>query len=582
MAARQRSPYPFAEMRHAQRFPRLPAAAVLAALCAACATVPPRAPGGPASPAPAPTTAAPANPQQAQPTAAPGGRPVPSTAEGSRAARLGPDGKPLEPAVPGAPLTFPAVDGPLAVKVIYPPPRHVMAVRDSTFIFGSVGSGRASLSINGAPVTVNPNGSFLAYLPVPRRDAPRYEIVAAKDGDTARLVQEIAWPSAANGGPAPQLVVPATPKFVELLNGNDDAKADTDAVTILRPTQSGTYKWFLHPGTVVELTGERGTWSRVRLDATLDAWVESKFTRPAARASMIMRTARNARVTAADGWSDLRIPITERVPFLVEERMDAYVLTLYGTASDIDIVNLPTNDAVIRDVTWEQVATDRVRVTVHLRRAPYGYLALWDRGAFLLRVRKPPVVASRARPLEGRVIAVDAGHPPIGSTGPTGLYEGDATLMVANALKPLLEAAGATVVMMRTTAGPVALGERPIMARHANADVFVSIHLNAHPDGVNPYRTNGTGAYYFHTRAEPLARAVQRGMVRWMGLRDLGVNYDNLAVVRPTWFPAVLCEGAFVILPDQEAALRTPEFQARYAMGILEGLEEYFKELGAR
>ena len=54
----------------------------------------------------------------------------------------------------------------------------------------------------------------------------------------------------------------------------------------------------------------------------------------------------------------------------------------------------------------------------------------------LLRVRKPPVVASRARPLEGRVIAVDAGHPPIGSTGPTGLYEGDATLMVANALKP--------------------------------------------------------------------------------------------------------------------------------------------------
>ena len=57
---------------------------------------------------------------------------------------------------------------------------------------------------------------------------------------------------------------------------------------------------------------------------------------------------------------------------------------------------------------------------------------------------------------------------------------------------------------------------------------------------------------------------------------------DNLAVVRPTWFPAVLCEGAFVILPDQEAALRTSDFQARYAMGILEGLEEYFRDLGTR
>ena len=42
------------------------------------------------------------------------------------------------------------------------------------------------------------------------------------------------------------------------------------------------------------------------------------------------------------------------------------------------------------------------------------------------------------------------------------------------------------------------------------------------------------------------------------------------------------CEGAFVILPDQEAALRTSDFQARYAMGIMEGLEEYFRELGTR
>ena len=70
--------------------------------------------------------------------------------------------------------------------------------------------------------------------------------------------------------------------------------------------------------------------------------------------------------------------------------------------------------------------------------------------------------------------------------------------------------------------------------------------------------------------------------VQTCALPIFGVNYDNLAVVRPTWFPAVLCEGAFVILPDQEAALRTSDFQARYAMGIMEGLEEYFRELGTR
>ena len=33
---------------------------------------------------------------------------------------------------------------------------------------------------------------------------------------------------------------------------------------------------------------------------------------------------------------------------------------------------------------------------------------------------------------------------------------------------------------------------------------------------------------------------------------------------------------------DQEAALRTPEFQERYARGIADGLESYFRSLGAR
>jgi N-acetylmuramoyl-L-alanine amidase len=33
-------------------------------------------------------------------------------------------------------------------------------------------------------------------------------------------------------------------------------------------------------------------------------------------------------------------------------------------------------------------------------------------------------------------------------------------------------------------------------------------------------------------------------------------------------------------MPDQEAATRTPEYQERYARGIVEGLERYFQSLG--
>jgi hypothetical protein len=66
-----------------------------------------------------------------------------------------------------------------------------------------------------------------------------------------------------------------------------------------------------------------------------------------------------------------------------------------------------------------------------------------------------------------------------------------------------------------------------------------------------------------------------------MHLRDRGTRRSNFAVVRPTWFPAALTEGAFMMLPDQEHAMKTAEYQDAYARSIVEGLEQFFRELGA-
>lgn len=372
-------------------------------------------------------------------------------------------------------------------------------------------------------------------------------------------------------------------RYVSLLNADVDATSDTDQVSILRPSPDGTYKWFLFPGTVLELTGIRGASYRVRLDSHLEAWVEQKAVQPvAAETPAPRRIASNARVVAGERFSDLRVPVTAKPAYQVQEIDDALILTLYGTVSNVDIVNFATDDSTVRDVTWEQENSDRIRFTLHLRHAPYGWLARWEHGTFVLRVRRPPAVDVR-HPLAGRVIAVDAGHPPIGTTGPTGLYEGDVALAVAQQLRTMLEARGATVVMTRTAPGPVALGDRPITARRANAEAFVSVHFNAYPDGVNPFRArNGTNTYFFFDHAEPLARAVQRGLVREIGLPDMGINYDNLAVARQSWMPAILCEGAFLMIPEQEAALRDEAFQKRYAKGIADGLEEYFRGLAGR
>jgi N-acetylmuramoyl-L-alanine amidase len=357
---------------------------------------------------------------------------------------------------------------------------------------------------------------------------------------------------------------------------------DTDRVVIARPVAGGTYKWFLLPGTVVEQTARVGPAARIRLDSGLSVWVEAAELQ-GLPAGFIppKRVTANARVVAAPAggdWSEVIIPMSARPAYAVEEEDRAIVVTLYDTEANTDIVNYASADASVDRVVWEQVTNDRARYTIRLKHAPYGYLVRWDAGSLAIRVRRPPVIDA-ARPLAGLTIAVDAGHPPAGSTGPTGLYEPVATLAVAQRVQAYLEARGAQVVMTRTAPGAFPLNERPVLARRANAHAFVSIHLNALPDGVNPFSAHGTGAYYFNGHSVALARELQRGMVRQMGLRDIGTNYDNLAVLRPTWMPAVLCEGAFLMIPEQEAALRTAEFQDRYALGVVEGIEAYFKGL---
>jgi N-acetylmuramoyl-L-alanine amidase len=358
--------------------------------------------------------------------------------------------------------------------------------------------------------------------------------------------------------------------------------SDTDRVVIGRPQPDNTYKWYLLPGTRLELTGRIGDFVRVRLDAALEMWV------PAAEARLLdpglaspRRVARNARVVPGDGWSDFVIPMAEPPAHLVTENERAIALTLYGTTSATDVTRFVSNDSVIRMVTWEQEASDRLRFTLHLAARPFGYLAFWDdaRSAFVLRVRRPPRILAPRSPLRGLTIAVDPGHPPIGATGPTGLYEADAVLAVGARMRALLEQRGATVVMTRTTPDPVALADRPVIARRANAHALVSIHLNALPDGVNPFVANGTETYFLHPQAEPLARAVQRHMVARMGLRDNGVYSRTLALARPTWMPSVLAEGAYIMIPEQEAALRTPEYQDAYARALVEGLEDFFRDV---
>jgi N-acetylmuramoyl-L-alanine amidase len=266
----------------------------------------------------------------------------------------------------------------------------------------------------------------------------------------------------------------------------------------------------------------------------------------------------------------VRIPLGVRVPFRIDEEDRRLTLTLYRTAGDVSWLRYGSGDSPVRQVTWAQEPQTRTTLTIELTGPVWGYRTRWSGTDLMLEVRRAP--RANGAPLAGRLVVVDPGHPPGGATGPTGLREAEANLAVSLRLKALLEAAGARVVMTRTTDVPVELGARVRLADSLNADLLVSIHNNALPDGVNPFTNNGTSVYYNLPRSLPLARAIQRALVARFGVRDLGVGRADLALTRATWQPAVLCEGLYMILPEQEAALRSPVGQELYARGVFEGV----------
>jgi N-acetylmuramoyl-L-alanine amidase len=271
----------------------------------------------------------------------------------------------------------------------------------------------------------------------------------------------------------------------------------------------------------------------------------------------------------------LRIPLSQRVPFQISESERSLTLRFYGAVGDVDWIRYG-NDALVERVGWNQASRDELTLTADLAEPVWGYRARWSRNDLVLEVRRPPRIA-RADPLRGRTIAVDPGHPPLGATGPTGLREADANLAVAARLRKLLEAAGAKVVLTRSTDSAVDLWARVAEAERSGAELLVSIHNNALPDGVNPFTNNGTSVFYNQPRSLALAGDIQRSLVRRLKLPDLGIGRADLALVRPTWMPAVLCEGMFIILPEQEATLRSADGQQRYASGVVEGLKAFLR-----
>jgi len=391
------------------------------------------------------------------------------------------------------------------------------------------------------------------------------EVVVRADTATAR------WPLSLS-------LVDMTFPSVFVLNDDTAHTGATDSITPGKAVPGGTYNWFFPTGTTAVLSGRLNDEVRLQLSRGAAAWVNAADVIPLpAGTPPPAGVVGSVRLEPGPRSVTLRVPLPARLPFQVTEQERSVTLRLYGAGSDINWMQYGGTDPLVTRLSYAQPVADEVTITAELARGVWGYRTRFDGRDLLIEIRRPPRL-DRDHPLRGRTIVLDPGHPPAGATGPTRLWEPVATLAVALKAKALLAQAGATVLLTRSDSTPLDLYPRTHFAEQHDADVLVSIHANALPDGVNPFSSNGVSVYYFHPRSAPLARELDRALVAQLGLRDLGMGRGDYALVRPTWMPAALTEGLFIMMPEQEALLRSEEGQWRYARGILRGIESFLRQ----
>ncbi len=190
--------------------------------------------------------------------------------------------------------------------------------------------------------------------------------------------------------------------------------------------------------------------------------------------------------------------------------------------------------------------------------------------------------------LKGRKITIDAGHGgnDSGAIGPTGVMEKTVTLRIANEVRRLLMAEGATVYMTRDTDTEVSpkganasdieeLQARCDVANQNASDVFVSIHMDSFSSGA----AKGTTGYYYSLgsqKSRDLADKVRSGVIDQIGTQSRGTQSCNFYVVKHTDMPATLVEVAFISNPTEEQLLDSEDGIKKAAQGILDGIADFF------
>jgi len=294
-----------------------------------------------------------------------------------------------------------------------------------------------------------------------------------------------------------------TPRYVEL---------SKDAVLLTGPGASYGYQMFFKKGSRLEVTGEMGWFLRVSLDENNHGWIKKSVAKELPTGTPAARSiARNIRVDVATNSTILELPLEYIHPHMVEQSIDPHrlSLTLYGVIPDTDRIRYKSPNTVIKEISWKRYSPGSYTLEIDTKQTlPWGYDVRYEETTLILEIRhKPDYRPTRAHPLKGLKIAIDAGHTKEnhGTIGPWGNTEASVNLMVSKVAKRLFESKGAKIVMIQDGTKELTLQDRVDVAWENRADLFLSVHADACGEGQDPFELEGYSVHYYHPHISPNA-----------------------------------------------------------------------------
>ncbi len=258
----------------------------------------------------------------------------------------------------------------------------------------------------------------------------------------------------------------------------------------------------------------------------------------------------------------------------------------YATVFEGTVV-IPGDSRVFSRAELKQQESDCIlRLYLKEKGGFYGWDAYYnDQGQLCFRFLEPAQVSaadnSVGADLSGVKIVIDVGHGgfdpgSVGELNGQEIHEADRNMALAQKLRQQLEAAGATVVMTRTTDVKMTVDERNRMLKKEAPNYCISIHHNA-IDGFPDYGGFET-FYYTPYSMLPTSKVLKRTIQS--GVYDKNeMNWHIFFLARQTVCPVVLTENGYMSCEKDLAQTLDETAIGKKALAMAKGIGDYFLEI---